>query len=145
MLGNRGDPSGQAASQRDEHELHRRRALILRGEDLRMVGLEAERRLVLLLAAEAEEAVDGRVAQGALLPGAVGAPLELPCLGGVGQGRAGGEQCLNIYAIVDLRRGYGHGLVFLSICGTSLSSRQHHWAAGRVSFWRGRKLSPAVL
>src|SRR5262245_38184317 len=53
MLGNRGYAGGEAASQGDEHELNRRRALILRGEDLRVVGLEAERCLVLLLAAEA--------------------------------------------------------------------------------------------
>ena len=57
ILRDGGDAGRQAAREADEHVLDRRRAEILGGEDLRMIGLERELGLVLLLLAEPVEAL----------------------------------------------------------------------------------------
>ena len=85
MLGDRGDARRQAAAQRDQHVLHRRDAVVLRGERERMVDVISERRLVMLLLAEPVESVHGRAAVGAADPGNRCTPLELGDLGGFGQ------------------------------------------------------------
>ena len=66
-----------------------------------MVGVERERRLVLLLRAQAEEALDGRVAVRAVHPLAGRAPLELRGLRRFGQRFARAEQRLDVDAVVD--------------------------------------------
>ena len=81
VLGDRGDAGGQAARQPDQHIFDRRRALVLGREDLGMVGIEREGRLAVLLLAQTVEALDGRMAVGAVLPFAGRAPLELRGLG----------------------------------------------------------------
>src|SRR6185437_15006898 len=58
VLGDRGHARGQAAGQADEQVLDRRDAVVGRREDERVVGLERRLGLVLLLLAQAEEAVD---------------------------------------------------------------------------------------
>ena len=57
LLGHRRDACGQAAAERDQHILHRRDPVVLRGELQRVVDVERERRPVPLLLAEAEERV----------------------------------------------------------------------------------------
>ena len=52
------DAGGEAAGEADEHELDRRGAVVLGREDLRVVGVVLELRLVRLLLAEAEEVLD---------------------------------------------------------------------------------------
>ena len=68
LLGDGGDTGGEAAGQRDEHVLDRRGAVVLGGEALGMVGVERERRAVLMVLAEAGEPVDGRAAVRAVHP-----------------------------------------------------------------------------
>ena len=58
----------------------------------------------MLLLAEAEKALDGRVAVRAVLPFALRAPGELSRLGRLGQGLAGAEQRFDVDAVV-------HGLI----------------------------------
>ena len=77
ILRDRGDASRQAACETDEHVFDRRRAEILGGEDFRMIGLERELGLVLLLLAEPMEALNLRLAVRAVLPFAGGPPREL--------------------------------------------------------------------
>ena len=57
ILRDGGDAGGEAAREADEHVLDRRDALVLGREDLGMVGVEGRLGLVLLLLAEAEEAL----------------------------------------------------------------------------------------
>ena len=92
MLGDRRDARGQAARQPDQHVFDRRGALVLGGKHLRMVGIECEGRLAVLLLAQAIEALDGRMAVGAVLPFAGGAPLELRGLRGLGERFAGADK-----------------------------------------------------
>src|SRR3954451_7534273 len=68
VLRDRGDAGGQAATQRGEAVLDGRRAVVLRREDLRVVDVEAVAGAVLLLLAQAEEALDERVAVRPVLP-----------------------------------------------------------------------------
>ena len=89
MLGHRRDAGGQAARQADQDIFDGRRALVLRGEDLGMVGIELEGLLAALLLAQAEEALDRRVAVGAVLPFAGGAPFEFGGFRRLGQRIAG--------------------------------------------------------
>src|SRR6185503_606382 len=58
ILSDRGDPGRQAARETDEDVFDRRRAAILGCEDLRMVGVERELGLVLLLLTQSMEALD---------------------------------------------------------------------------------------
>jgi hypothetical protein len=53
LLGDGGDACGQAAAEGDQDILHRRDTVVLRGELQRVVDVVAERRVVLLLVAEA--------------------------------------------------------------------------------------------
>src|SRR5262245_45620948 len=73
-----------------------------------MVNVVAERRVVLLLVAEAVERLDIRAAVGAVDPGHRGTPLELRDLRGVGQGVAHAEQRFYVDAVVDWGLGGGH-------------------------------------
>jgi hypothetical protein len=59
VLGDRGDACGQAPDQADQHELHRRGAVVLGCEALGVVDVELVGGAVLLLAAEAGEAGHG--------------------------------------------------------------------------------------
>ena len=81
VLGDGRHAGGQAAGQADEHVLDRRRAVVLGGEELGMVDVEGVRRAVALLVAEAEEALDVRVAVRAVHPLARRSPHELRGLG----------------------------------------------------------------
>ena len=58
VLRDRRHARGQAARQPDEQVLDRRDAVVLRGEDLGVVGVERRLRLVALLLAETEEVLD---------------------------------------------------------------------------------------
>ena len=60
ILRDGGDAGGEAAREADEHVLDRRDAVVLRGEDLRDGRRRTSLGLVLLLLAEAEEALDRR-------------------------------------------------------------------------------------
>src|SRR5262249_37649290 len=55
MLRDGSNARGETASQRDEHELHGGCPVVLRGENLWMVRVETECRLVLLLVSQAEK------------------------------------------------------------------------------------------
>ena len=101
VLGDRGDAGGQAARQPDQHVLDGRRALVLGGEDLGMIGIEREGALVVLFLAEAVKAFDRRVAVRAVLPFAGGAPFELRGLWRLGQRIASSDQRLDVHAIID--------------------------------------------
>jgi hypothetical protein len=68
-----------------------------------VIGIEAETRLVLLLVAKAEEALDGRVTVRAFLPSIGGLPLELRAPA------AASVQRLDVDAVVYLRMRCGHG------------------------------------
>jgi hypothetical protein len=70
-----------------------------------VIGIELERGLAALLFAEAEEALDRRVAMGAVSPLASRAPLELRGLRSIRERLAGGDQCRDVYAIIhcDIR------------------------------------------
>ena len=81
-------------------------AAILGGEDLRVVGLERRLGLVRLLLAEAEEALDVRLAVGAVLPLAGRPPRELRRLGRALQRLARVEQRLDVDSVV--RRCHSH-------------------------------------
>ena len=84
-------PSGEAAAQRDQHVLHGRDAVVLRGELQRVVDVEHERLPVLLLVPEAVERLDVGLAVGAVDRRHRRPPLELGDLGGVGEGIASAE------------------------------------------------------
>src|SRR5580700_1167347 len=107
-LSDRGDPSGQAAGQADQHDLHRGGAVVLGGEALGVVDVVLVGGAVLLLGAQAGEPVHGGVAVGALSPGAGGPPGEL---GRFRRGRerfACPEQGLDVHAVFDGVVGDGH-------------------------------------
>ena len=89
VLGHRRDAGGQATRQADQDILDGRRAHVLRGEDLGMVGIELEGFLAALLLAQAEETLDRRVAVGAVLPFTGGAPFEFGGFRRLGQRIAG--------------------------------------------------------
>ena len=101
ILRDRGDAGRQAAREADEHVLDRRDAVILRREDLRMIGLERGLGLVLLLLAEPEEALDVRLAVRAVLPLAGRPPRELRRLRRALQRFARVQQCLDVDSVVD--------------------------------------------
>jgi hypothetical protein len=73
-----------------------------------VVGVEAERLPVLLLLAEAEEALDRRVAVCPVLPGVRGAPLELGRFRRGAQRLAGGEQGFDVDPVVHGGAGDRH-------------------------------------
>ena len=94
ILGDRGDAGREAAREPDEQELDRRHAVVLGGEDLRVVGIEGGFGAVLLLGAEAEEVRNLRAAVGAAQPFVRRPPRELRAFRRRGQRLAGAEQCL---------------------------------------------------
>ena len=102
MLGDGGDTGRQTAGQARQHDLDRRRRLVLGREHFRMVGFNCKALAARLLFAETEEAADGRPAMRAVHPLARGAPGELRGLGGRVQRLAGTEQCLHIDTVVHL-------------------------------------------
>src|ERR1035438_2761458 len=91
----------QAARQAHEEVLDRRDALVLRREDLRVVGFERPLFLVVLLLAEAEVAPDLHRAVHAALPLGRRAPGELSGLRRALQHLARVEQCLHIDTVGD--------------------------------------------
>ena len=96
-------PAVRQPARPDEHQLDRRRALVLRGEDLGMVGVEREFRLVaMLLAPRPKKPFDGGTAVRAVHPFAARAPLESRGLRGLGQRLAGAEQRRDVDAVVHL-------------------------------------------
>jgi hypothetical protein len=102
-LRHRGDAGREAADETDEHVLHRRRAEILGRENLRVIGVERELGLVLLLFAEPVEALDLRLGKRAVFPCARCPPLELGRLGRALQRFPGSQQCIDVDAVVDRR------------------------------------------
>src|SRR5262249_31952232 len=68
---------GEAAGETDQHQFDRRRAVVLGGKDLGVIGLEGELGFVLLLVPEPMEALDGRCGVGPAQPLAGRAPGEL--------------------------------------------------------------------
>src|ERR1017187_6345084 len=89
----------QAARQADEEVLDRRDAIVLRREDLRVVGFEGPLLLVVLLLPETEEALDLDRAVDAALPLGRRAPGELSGLRRTLQHFARVEQCLNVDSV----------------------------------------------
>src|SRR5262245_65425963 len=108
LLGDGGHACGQAAAEGDQHNLHRRDTLVLRGELQRMVDVVAEPRVVLLLVAEAVERLNIRAAVRAVDPGHRGTPLEMRDLRGVGHGVAHAEQRFYVDAVVYVGLGGGN-------------------------------------
>jgi hypothetical protein len=95
------DTASQAAGQADEEVLDRRDAVVLRREDLGVVGFESPLLLVVLLLPQAEEALDLDLAVHAALPLGRRAPGELGCLGRTLEYFARVEECLNVNAVGD--------------------------------------------
>src|SRR5215472_10227409 len=85
-----------------------------------MVDVIAERRVVLLLLAEAIERLYVRTAVRAVDPGNRGTPLELRDLRGAGQGVADAEQGLDVDAIVNGDLSCGHVMPPRVVAGLSL-------------------------
>src|SRR5260370_37481202 len=107
-LGDRGNAGGQAPGQANQHDLHRGGAVVLGGEALGVVDVVLVGGAVLLLGAQAGEAVHGGVAVGAGAPGAGGPPGELGRLRRRGQPLARSEQGGDVHAVVDGVVGDGH-------------------------------------
>ena len=103
ILRNRRDARGEAARQPDEDVLDRRDPVVLRREDLGMVGLEARLGLVRLLLTKAEEAFDRRLAVRAFHPLAGCSPRELCCLGRALERIARIEERLHVDSVVHRR------------------------------------------
>src|SRR3984957_18359917 len=95
------DTPGQAAGQADQEILDRRDALVLRREDLGVVGFERPLFLVVLLLAEAEVALDLHRAVHAALPLGRRAPGELSGLRRALQHFARVEQRLHVDTVSD--------------------------------------------
>ena len=89
MLGDGRNPRRKAARQPYQNIFDRRRAFVLGRKHLGVIGIELERGLAALLFAEAEEALDRRVAMGAVSPLASRAPLELRGLRSIRERLAG--------------------------------------------------------
>jgi hypothetical protein len=68
ILRNSRDTGSQAAGKTGQYQLDRGGAVVFRGEYFRVVGIERERALVLLLFAEAEESIDRGPAVGSVYP-----------------------------------------------------------------------------
>ena len=68
----------------------------------------------MLFRAKTEEALDGRMTVGAVLPFAGGAPFELRGLGRVGERLTGAEQGFGVDAVIDGLRHWGFPLLVLS-------------------------------
>src|SRR5713101_2400813 len=98
----------QAARETHEHVLDRRGAVVRRCEDLRMIGVEHELGAVVLLVAEAEEALDDRPAVRAVLPFTGRPPLEFCGRRVLSECLAGAEQGVDIDTVVDWGVGSGH-------------------------------------
>src|ERR1700733_4168058 len=92
---------GQAACESGQHDLHRRGRVVLGGEHLGVVGVEGELLLVLLLGAQAIEALDGGAAVRTVDPLDRRAPLELRRFRRVLQRRLCAEQSFDVDPIVD--------------------------------------------
>src|SRR5262249_45022950 len=126
QLRDRRHAGGQAAGQAGEHHLHRRRPLVLGGEDLGVVGVEGELGLVALLLAQAVEALDAGLAVGAVQPLATRLPVELRGLGRLAQRIARAQQRIDVDSVLNLL----------------LRFRAHRslleWVDQRPSLWRAR-------
>src|SRR5438046_4858198 len=94
-----GNPPRQAARQADEEVLDRRDAVVLGREDLGMVGFERPLFLVVVLLAEAEEALHLDLAVHAVLPLGGRAPGELGGLGRALQHLPRVEQRLHVDSV----------------------------------------------
>src|SRR5262249_44804557 len=101
VLGDRRDARGETARQPDQHILDGRRSLVLGGKDLRMVGIELEGGLAVLLLAQTVEALDSRMAVRAVFPFRGRTPLEPRGHRGAGKGLARAEQGFDVDAVVD--------------------------------------------
>src|SRR4051812_19330110 len=141
VLRDGGDAGGQAAREADEDELDRRGAEVLGGEDLRVVGVERELGLVLLVLAEAVELLDLRLAVGAVLPLAGRPPLELRGLGGVPERFPRRKQCPYVDAVVDA--GLSHrALLYAGSRRMELAVRKPRIIHRRRAPWRRSAKSP---
>jgi hypothetical protein len=96
-----------------QHVLHRRGALVLGGEDLGMIRVEREPFFVLLLLAEAVEALDRRMAMSAVHPLAACPPHELRGFRRTAERLPRAKQRLDVHAIINLGvfAGVGHGFL----------------------------------
>ena len=100
LLGDGGDAGGQAAGEAGEHHLDGRDAVVLGGEELRVVGVEHERLTVGLLAAERRRSCRSWCGVGAADPLAAGPPLERGSGGRAGHGFPGAQQGFDVHAVV---------------------------------------------
>ncbi len=99
--------------------------MILGREDLRVVGIEIERRLTRLLLAKTEETLDSRVTMRPILPLAGGTPFELGGFRGIRQGFARFNQMRNVHPVVHRICRLSH--YFLPLSDRSpLSTRSYH-------------------
>src|SRR5690606_10126629 len=101
VLRDRRNAGREAAREPDEHELDRRRAEILGRKHFRVIRLERELGLVLVLLAEAVEALHGRAAVGTVAPLASGTPGEHRGFGRLLQRLARGQQRLYVDSVID--------------------------------------------
>src|SRR5690606_11473326 len=115
------DSGGQATGEPREHDLHRRRTLVLGGKNFRVVGIEPERGAVLLLLAEAEEALYSGCAVRSVDPVTGCAPRELRRLGRLGQGFPRAQQCFDVDSVVDGSLGGFHWVLLL--CTDEIKAR----------------------
>ena len=101
-LRNGGDARREAARQAGEHDLDRRRRVVLGGEHLRVIGVDGEGLAARLLRPQPEEGADGRAAVRAVQPLAAGAPLELGGLGGLLSASRAPSRAVDVDAIVGM-------------------------------------------
>ena len=85
ILSDGSDTRSQTAGQTDEHEFDRCRAVVLGRENLRMIRIDREFALVMMLLAETEESLDGGATVSAVDLPARRPPSELGCLRRLGQ------------------------------------------------------------
>src|SRR5690606_31852850 len=105
----------QARGERDEHVLDRRRAVVVGGKKLGVVGVVVKDLVARLLGAEAVKPLHGRAAVRAVDPVAGRAPLEAGGVGRLRELRARGKQGFDVDAVVDLDRGDLHVAVSSSL------------------------------
>lgn len=100
ILRDRGHTRHQAACERSEDDLDRRRALIGGREKGGVVGVDYKSAIVLLFFAKAMEAMDCRTAMDAIPPFAGGAPRELRALRFSLKRRPGVKDRLNVHTVL---------------------------------------------
>src|SRR5690606_7891477 len=121
----------------DQHVFHGRRAVVLGGEDLRVVRVERELPAVALLLTQPIEALDRRSAVRAADPVTGGAPAELRGLRSLLQRFARTQQCLDVDAVVDFQGRDVHLRLLLERCCDGRGRRPGNVKAAR------RALNPA--